>query len=364
MTGGPRPLRIFLVGYSGVHNVGDEAIRAAILAAAPRLGAEVVAIATHDPVDPDPRAVPVRGRGLWRYLRAIMRCDRVVLGGGGILKDEGLRMPLELFATALGARVLRRDVALVAVGVGPFYSRTGRWLARATARLARIRTVRDAASASALEGLGVRRVVLGADPTFSFGAPPTVPADAPPAASRRLAISLRRWFLKVDDGAARQAALREAVAAAVAAPIAEGWSSRLVSCYWPRDLGEMRALAADPRLGAADVVERELDWPALGAAVRDADLVVAMRYHAVAAAAMLGRPTIAVAYEPKVRALAAELGLPIVDVDDPALALRLRVAVASAVADPSTARPDPDAVAVLHGRAWLALRLALGPRPG
>ncbi len=105
MTRGRRRGRcaIFLVGYSGVHNVGDEAIRAAILAAAPGLGAEVVAIASYDPADPDPRAVPMRGLGLWRYLRAIVRCDRVVLGGGGILKDEGLRMPLELFATAARA---------------------------------------------------------------------------------------------------------------------------------------------------------------------------------------------------------------------------------------------------------------------
>ncbi len=161
------------------------------------------------------------------------------------------------------------------------------------------------------------------------------------------------------DGEARQAALRDAVAAALAGPIEDGWSARLLSCYWPRDLEEMRALAADPRLGAAEVVEHELDWAALTAAVGDADLVVAMRYHAVAAAAMAGRPVIALAYEPKVRALAAELGLPTVDVDAPGLAGSL----ASRGRDGcrrsrDTARPDPAAL----GRA--ARSRPAGPAPG
>ncbi len=175
-------------------------------------------------------------------------------------------------------------------------------------------------------------------------------------------MSLRRWYRTAADGETRQSALRDAVAAALAGSIEDGWSARLLSCYWPRDLEEMQALAADRRLGDAEVIEHELDWAALTAAVGDADLVVAMRYHAVAAAAMAGRPVIALAYEPKVRALAAELGLPTVDVDAPGLAGNLATAVATAVADPDTARPDPAALAALRDRARLALHLALGPR--
>jgi polysaccharide pyruvyl transferase CsaB len=360
------PRRLFLVGYSGVHNVGDEAIRAAIVAAAPSFGAEVVHLASRDDADPDPRAVPVHGLGLWRYVRAIGRCDRVVLGGGGILKDEGLRLPLELFATALAARLLRRDVTLVAVGVGPFYTRLGGWLARVTARLARVRTVRDADSLEALNRLGVRRVVLGADPTFSLSSEASggrAPRD-PASAHGVIAVSLRRWYRGAPDGDARQTALREGVAAALAGPIVEGRVARLLSCYWPRDLDEMQRLGIDERLGDAELIEHELDWTDLTAAVGDADLVVAMRYHAVAAAAMAGRPIVALAYEPKVKALATELGVPTVDVDlpDAELAATIRIAVDRALADPDSARPDPVALAALRDRSALALRLALGPR--
>lgn len=364
-----RPRRIFLVGFYGVHNLGDEAIREAIVAAATAHGAEVVAVASRDPGDPDPRAVPMRGLGLVRYLRAIIRADRVVLGGGGILKDEGLRIPLELFTTALVARLLRREVALLAVGVGPFYTRLGRWLAGTTARLATVRTVRDADSASELAALGVSRVLLGADPTFDFPparsgssqgpASPTTGAHARPTAGR-VAISLRPWFLRAPDRDARQAGLRDAVTAAVAPLVADGWEVTFLSLYWPRDHIESRAAADDQRLGTPEVPDGELDWASLTRHLQAADLVVAMRYHAVAAAAQADRPTIALAYEPKVRSLAADLRLPTVDVGDPDLAARLAGLVIAARQQPDGARPDQAALGDLRGRAERALEAALG----
>jgi polysaccharide pyruvyl transferase WcaK-like protein len=358
--------RVFLVGYYGVHNLGDEAIRAAIVEAAPGYGACVVRVASRDRADPDPSAVPVRGPGLVRYLGAIIRSDRVVLGGGGILKDEGLGLPLELFTTAVVARLLRRPVALLAVGVGPFYSRSGRWLAMATARLATARTVRDDDSARALAALGVGRVIVGADPTFAAWTAPSDPAPDPSPSDadrqRRVVVSIRPWFLRRPDHAGRQAALRDAIAAALAPLVEDGWVVDPVSLYLPRDQIESVALVADPRLAGTTASDSDVsDWDGLRRRVATADLVIAMRYHAVAAAAQAGRPTIALAYEPKVRSLAADLGLPIVDVHDPDLAGQLRSAVATAVEDPSSARPDHASVARLQGRAAAAMAAAFGP---
>ena len=55
-TSEARSERVFLVGYYGVANLGDEAIRMAIERAAPRLGAEVVAYASRTA---DPEAKPL-----------------------------------------------------------------------------------------------------------------------------------------------------------------------------------------------------------------------------------------------------------------------------------------------------------------
>jgi len=111
-----------------VPNLGDEAIFDAIDAAAPKVDARITAFSTRSAGASDPRAVRPRGRGIFRYVKASTRADRVVLGGGGILKDEGLGPLLELLLAVALARLLRRQTALLAVGVGPFYTRTGRRL--------------------------------------------------------------------------------------------------------------------------------------------------------------------------------------------------------------------------------------------
>jgi polysaccharide pyruvyl transferase CsaB len=368
---------VFLVGYYGFANLGDEAIRTAIERAAPAHGAEVVHFASRGPSN-DPRAVPVRGPAVWRYLRAIWRADRVVLGGGGILKDEGLWLPAELFVTALVARLLRRPVTLLAVGVGPFYRPLGRALVAATARLATPRTVRDGVSGEALGRLGIHDWVLGADPVFSM--PParsTSPArvgEPGPARRPRAVVAIRPWFLGGDAvNEPRRRAFRGAVGEAVAALVGAGWEVDLVALHWPRDRDEARRLLDQIGPGVvADAVrltDGPLDWDGLAALVGCADLVIAMRYHALAAAAIAARPVIALAYEPKVAALAEELGVLAIAVGDPDLALRLVAAVrgvtgtgvAEGTRQTATQAPDARHVAALRERAGTALRLALSP---
>ncbi len=355
-----RPQRVFLVGYYGVHNTGDEAIRDAIEAAASELGVEITRFTSRSP-SADPRAVSTGGVGIVGHVRAILAADRVVLGGGGILKDEGLRLPLELFATSLVARLLGRTVALASVGVGPFYSRLGRALVSATARLASVRTVRDEDSREHLHRLGVRSVVLGADPTFALGSAGMPLAHGrDPGDELRVVVSIRPWFLRDAAREQRQAALREAIATAVASLSDAGWKAVCVSLYWPRDQVEAQSLVTDAGLREASVLDHELSWQELLAEVARADLVIAMRYHAVVAASLLGRPVIALAYEPKVEALARELGIPMVRVDGPAVATHLSEAVLEFLRGPASATPDAATLELLRARSWRALRLALG----
>jgi polysaccharide pyruvyl transferase WcaK-like protein len=103
-----------------------------------------------------------------------------------------------------------------------------------------------------------------------------------------------------------------------------------------------------------------LDWPALLAEMAAGDLVIAMRYHAVAAAALAGRPTIALAYEPKVAELGRALGIPTLDVADAGLEVALVAAVRSwRTGHEPGPMPDPVAVDDLRAGAWRIMRAAL-----
>ena len=120
-----------------------------------------------------------------------------------------------------------KPVSLLAVGVGPFYSRVGRSLVAGTARLAAVRTVRDAASAQALRSLGVARVEVGADPTYSTEASYARPA-ADAHRTRSVLVSLR-WFLRDADQAAQQQRLRDAVLGGLEDLVAHGWGGTFAS---------------------------------------------------------------------------------------------------------------------------------------
>ena len=223
--------------------------------------------------------MPVGLRGLPAQVRAIRAVDRVVLGGGGILKDEGLRLPTELLLTAVVARLAGRRLTLLGVGVGPFYRRVGRWLVTAVARLAHVRTVRDEDSAAALRSLGVSRVIVGADPIFSTDSGPDgvrEPGRCPARRSRgrRAVVSVRPWFHTGprDTQTVRQDALRRALADGLAPLLAADWTLDLVALYRPRDREESARLATRwtvppgaVRVPAAD--DPALDWGGLGAIV-------------------------------------------------------------------------------------------------
>jgi polysaccharide pyruvyl transferase CsaB len=356
MSGTPR--RVFLVGLYGVDNVGDDAIRLAVERAAPQLGAEVHRYAVRRDRD-DPRAVRLRAapRG---YLAAIRAADVVALGGGGLLKDEGhalLRgygILLELLATALAARVLRRRVVLLAIGAGPIHTRRGRWLVSAIARLAHVRQVRDEDSARTLRTLGVRDVEVTTDPTFSMYDETASPAAA--EANAHAVVSMRPWFMFEPDRDAREAALQTAFAHAADVLAEAGAAPRFASLYWPRDRDASEAAIAR-MTGAerAQALDGPLDWDALAAELQGAQALVAMRYHAIACAAMAGCAIVPVAYEPKVASLAQALGLPFLDVADPQLAQRLPELTAAALTAPEAHRAPRERLAELAADARAGL---------
>ena len=369
----PIDRRVLLVGYYGVDNLGDEAIRQAIEAAAAYVGVSVAYYVSRRP-DADPHAVGSGFRALPRLARVMREVDGVVLGGGGILKDEGLRLPLELLATAVLARALRRPVTLLGVGVGPIYTRLGSWLVQLTARLARVRAVRDVASADVLRSMGVRHVFIGADPIFTTPPPePIAPSvrgeraavdptgHATPDAARLALVSLRPWFHKLPDqeAARRSELLADGVAAAIRQLVDAGWQATMVALYWPRDRDAADAVVARVDRAAVASPSSPLDWDGLVAAAGASSLVIAMRYHALAAAAIAGTPVVALAYEPKVRSLAEDLGVVCLDVDAKDLAADLDRLVAEAAEGRLPPAAEALALDELRKRAWGAVRAAM-----
>ena len=318
----PARSRLLVAGYYGFGNLGDEMILASLLAIARRLwpGCSVHALSG----DPEQTAAlhgvtATSWTDLPGTVRAVAAADLVLLGGGGLFHDYWGVSPGDLLSPRQSgisyyagvvalARLLDKRVGLWSLGVGPLLTPEGRELTAAVFREAEYAAVRDAASLAELAALGAAEgVAVVPDPAFAWGEPGRAQqavASRPP----RVGVAVRPWNVGVEP-AATEAALVEALSRLVAERGAtiSFLPFQTIEGELENDLALARRLRA--ALGTGEIVlpEPGAPWRAVEA-IAGLDLLVAMRLHAVVRALSCGVPFVALAYDPKVTALARDLG--------------------------------------------------------
>ena len=254
---------------------------------------------------------------LVRHLRA---CDVVVFGGGSIVKELGSTTGrnrhstlLMLLALVTAVRwIFRKPMLMSNVGVGPITTPTGRFLARLVLRQVTLVSVRDQASHTLASRLGCDDAKLRLVPDAVWANEPTA-FDAEmtrrPGSTIRIGLNLNRdiavperWHDFVED-------LRVAVDAVAANHPVELVGIPMQTGFKRDDDREMlEAFFASLPAVPSTIVEAT-DHHDIARAVAACDVVVAERLHCLVIAAILGRPAVALSYDPKVDELIAQLGL-------------------------------------------------------
>ncbi|MGW7007793.1 glycosyltransferase [Streptomyces sp. NPDC054933] len=315
-----RPGRALLIGNYGNGNTGDESIlvRLAELAGDRRDRFTVVSR--------DPDAV-TRLHGLTavrttsaRAVRAFLRADTVAVGGGGMF-GRGLPPLVRILpAVLLAARLLGKEIHVVAIGAYPDTPQPTRWLLQLVCRHATAVTVRDAGTRRLLSSGPARwvRPALVPDPAESLAAASAERVRAETGidpATLPLLVSLK----PMPD---RQT--RSRVLAAVADALREWDDDRPVVFLCLSDRGDYglgtavcdAALSVEVArrsgLGARAVLAGPGLHPAVAKAlVGAASGIVAMRLHAQVYAVAEGTPLFGVSFEPKSDAWLTASGVPV-----------------------------------------------------
>lgn len=177
-------MKIFLIGWFGAGNMGDEAILISeLLFLRDQITNAEFHILSFNPEKtrrltaniPEVNKILKMGSkqdvfksDFLGILKAVREVDVVMMGGGGIFQDIYNHYPIPFFAAmALLARLNRKRLFLYCVGIGPIQSFIGKKLCRFAANSADMICVRDAGSKDLLKTLGVNRPIhLSADPVF------------------------------------------------------------------------------------------------------------------------------------------------------------------------------------------------------
>lgn len=289
-------MEFLIAGYYGYRNWGDEGALATLLQVLPR---EAVGVLSGDPVFTESAygvcAVP---RMHWRAVRsAIQRSHALIFGGGSLLQDATSLRSLVYYLTLIqwGLRAHGR-VLLVGQGVGPLRRPLSRWLVARILRRVPLISLRDEESANLLRQLGVANSRVDADLTWALQ--PQSPHIALEANARWVGLAPRTW------GSAPVHAMFAALCQYLQQ---RGYRPLLIPMQETQDRALCEAIAATSNAAVAPPPQHPAQLMGL---MHTLTGMVAMRLHGAIFAAAQGVPVLAISYDPKVDALAKQLGMP------------------------------------------------------
>jgi polysaccharide pyruvyl transferase WcaK-like protein len=297
---------VLLAGAFGQRNPGDEALLAAFVDA---LRDWPLVATTSDPIQTESEhgIAAVNARDPRAVARAVGRAQGVVFAGGTVFKTlhpRSGRRPLELLrnglAVAAATRAAGAPLALAGVGAAPLPTRRARALARGIVNTADLLVLRDTESARLLGEAGAPSPFrVGADASWTRVEAPSAPS------ARGDAVIVALSHLAGGPGLAARLAL-------VLAPLQRS-GLRLRLQPWQvhggdaaDDLALARAIAAELP-APAEIVPPPATLDDARDLFAGARLVVALRFHALVAAAAAGVPAIAYAHEAKLAGLGHRL---------------------------------------------------------
>lgn len=304
--------RVLFSGYFGFGNTGDEAILEALCQEVRRQRADVDIAVLLDNHDLAQRlgvaAYPRRNKAV---LTALKQSDLLVSGGGGLLQDvTGPGSVVYYLGIVALARLCHVPAVVMCQGFGPVRRRASQAVVRALLPRVKWASWRDESSVDEVKriapGLQSR---LSADPALLLD-----PVSPEQVAEIRAAhglqhdyaiVAMRSWpGLKVETFVYTVSVMLEE-------------NPQLEIALLPFQPSQDRQIAQDlaRRLGrfaervrvVADLLPRQI----LGL-VREAQMVVAMRLHALIFAASMNVPCVGIAYDPKVARFCERCGAPFI----------------------------------------------------
>lgn len=279
--------RVFLLGYYGFGNLGDELLcqhyRAVLREALPDSERWILTAGEPRP-DADPGEIWVNRWDLRKLFYATHPGDLWVAGGGTILQNDTSQRSL-IYYLALLALAHRRGakIVLLAQGFGPFKGRWAPIALRKCLKWASVIETRDNLSYQEMVTLGSCSVRSGVDPLWS-----TKFSNYPSSGNELLMI------LRAEDADNVRFLFEWS---------AKYWSKTRCVVFQPKDKAVLFQANGCPVKTIKNQEELLSAFEGVGA-------VVSSRLHGIVFSALLGVPAVGIRQDPKVIACCERLGFP------------------------------------------------------
>lgn len=307
--------KIVLSGYYGFDNIGDEAVLYSIVTMLKKEIPQVqITVLSNNP-EKTARLYEVESINRWdmkSVAKAIKASDLLISGGGSLLQDVTSSKTIPYYlAIVKMAQFYKKKVVFYSQGIGPLNKSFSRWLIKKIVNKVDGIFVRDPASKTLLEEIGVKKPIgVAIDPVLGISLPSEVKVN-----SKTVGIYIRPWQSE-DQNQKLLSAMKEGLLDL----IKKGYKLYLIPMHYEQDLDIAKALEAalaiemrNENIAAenqVEVIDKMLSIEEVLSYTASFDFIIGMRLHSLIMAAATLVPMLGLSYDPKVDAFLKEAKVP------------------------------------------------------
>ena len=287
--------KVIISGYYGFNNIGDEAILHSILTIIKNEHKDLIPVVLSNNPSETTRAHNVLSinrysiKDIFRYL-----CESVLFisVGGGLLHDiNGPKTVIYYCSLIILSKLFRVPVMIFAQGIGPLNMDLSKKIVKFTLNKCDMICLRDEVSVRLIESLihEKNNINLTGDPVFLLNN--STPAVSGKGMNKKIAVSLREW--KFDDSSLKNIADFLDILYKD-----HGYSIYFIPFQMDKDLqicNYVKKLLKSP----SEIFDCKNNVINMLEFFKSADIILAMRLHALIFAAITEKPFIGISYDPK-----------------------------------------------------------------
>jgi len=332
-------VKIFIIGYYGLGNVGDEAILSGIISGIRQyISNPEITVISNNPKETtrlhevnaikqsfkDNISIILKNVLFMRELQivreTILQSDIVILGGGSLLQDLRIYYLPILYSLLAYAHHHSKITMIYGIGAGTIDTWFGKWLSAKVLNKVDIITVRDKMSYDVLNTARVKNVIQTADPAFSISSPSTEEVlnlqkkynlDVP---HRLIAVTAYTWLQDSDLHKNQKSDIellniKRKQFAEICDSIATKYNGELI--FIPTVINDINGykIISQEMKQPNRVLPYSDDYRDIYAMISSTDFIVGMRLHSQILATMAAVPIVPISYCGKVKSYLSQIDL-------------------------------------------------------
>ena len=300
--------KIFLCGYYGFKNIGDEALVETLYNTIKEINPKlkIDALSYNIKYTENINGLGGFSRGsIFKLILKILDSDCIIFGGGSILQDvTSSKSLLYYLGIIFIAKIFKKPVALIGNGFGPVNKSLNKKMVRALLNKVDYISIRDKNAVLRLQSLGIKtKIELSADVTFMIDGWKNenleiiFERENIPFNENTVGISIRNWknkerYISEISNFAQHL-------------LKEGYQVLFLPMQFPIDV-EISREVAESLNGEVYILEKEYTPKEMIKIISEMHIVVAMRLHALIFSTIAKVPAIAIEYDPKIKSFSEE----------------------------------------------------------